>query len=28
VDFNNPQDNTTVARSAGSELMGLGDQIY
>ena len=28
MDFNNPQDNTTVARSAGSELMGLGDQIY
>jgi ATP-dependent Clp protease protease subunit len=28
VDFSNPQDNTTVARSAGSELMGLGDQIY
>jgi len=28
VDFNNPQDNITVARSAGSELMGLGDQIY
>ena len=28
MDFNNPQDNTHVARSAGSELMGLGDQIY
>jgi len=28
VDFINPQDNTPVARSAGTELMGLGDQIY
>jgi len=28
VDFINPLDNTPVARSAGTELMGLGDQIY
>ena len=28
MDFNNPQDNTTVARSVGSEPFGLGDQIY
>ena len=28
MDFINPQDNTPVARSAGTELMGLGDQIY
>ena len=28
MDFISPQDNTPVARSAGTELMGLGDQIY
>ena len=28
MDFINPLDNTPVARSAGTELMGLGDQIY
>ena len=28
MDFSNPQDNTTVARSVGSEPFGLGDQIY
>ena len=28
MDFINPQDNTTVARSVGSEPFGLGDQIY
>ena len=28
MDFSNPQGNEIVSRSAGSELMGLGDQIY
>jgi len=28
VDFINPQENTPVARSVGSEPFGLGDQIY
>ena len=28
MDFINPQDNGTVARSATTEAMGLGDQIY
>ena len=28
MDFINPLDNTPLARSAGTELMGLGDQIY
>ena len=28
MDFINPQENTPVARSVGSEPFGLGDQIY
>ena len=28
MDFINPLDTTPVARSAGTELMALGDQIY
>ena len=28
MDFINPQSDVTMARSANTELLGLGDQIY